>query len=245
MPASHGSCAPRCLRPRAARWTRSGSAAHPRKTRAQRCSYAPAVVRRFVVIGQRASASDDFRVDDLPGTSGRLDVLVRCLRAALLSSHGLRRDVVVYLVLLGGSRAPRVVRVDGSRAQFIRPDERSLAVLVRKVLASRADEEASGFVPVKPGICVARGGLEQVLADAAGARPFVLEEGASDLRGLTDLGGGDRLFVIGDHLGLSDDVRARLDSIGARAVCVGPVSIHADDVVTVITNELDRLECGW
>src|SRR5262245_53019243 len=60
----------------------------------------PRVPRRFVIIGQKAIASDAFLLDDLPGTSGRLDILVRCLRPALLSSHGLRRDVVVYLVLL-------------------------------------------------------------------------------------------------------------------------------------------------
>src|SRR5260370_886010 len=70
------------------------------------CAMAP-LVRRFVVIGQQASASNDFSLDDLPGSSGRLDVLLRCVRAALLVSHGLRRDVVVYLVLLGGRHAPR------------------------------------------------------------------------------------------------------------------------------------------
>lgn len=200
------------------------------------------MVRRFVVIGHKASASDEFLLDDLPGTSGRLDVLVRCLRAALLSSHGLRRDVVVYLVLLGGPRAPRVVRVDGSQAKFIRPDERSLAVLVRKVLATRADEEGPGFVLVKAGIAVARGGLEQVLADAAGSRPFVLDEGALDIREVADLGAGDELFVIGDHVGIPVDARARLDAIGARRISIGPVSVHADDVVTIVTNELDRAE---
>ena len=42
------------------------------------------MTRRFVVIGQQASASPDFSLLDLPGTSGRLDVLLRCLRAALL-----------------------------------------------------------------------------------------------------------------------------------------------------------------
>ena len=85
------------------------------------------MTRSFVVVGQKATAGGDFLIDDLPGTSGRIDVLVRCLRATLLSSHGLRRDCIAYLVLLGGPRAPRVLRVDGATAQFIRPDERALA----------------------------------------------------------------------------------------------------------------------
>ena len=82
-------------------------------------------MRRFVVIGQTATASGDFSLEDLPSTSGRLDVLLRCVRAALLVSHGLRRDTVVYLVLLGGPLAPRTVRVDGAIATYVRPDERS------------------------------------------------------------------------------------------------------------------------
>ncbi len=91
-------------------------------------------VRRFVLIGQTASASGDFSVEDLPGSSGRLDVLLRCVRAALLFSHGLRSNVLVYLVLRGGATAARLVRIDGRTAKFLRPDERSLATLIKKTL---------------------------------------------------------------------------------------------------------------
>src|SRR3954471_13787044 len=110
-------------------------------------------MRRFVVIGQRASASPDFSLLDLPSSSGRLDVLLRCLRAALLVSHGLRRDTTVYLVLCGGPLAPRALRFDGAEVRFLRPDERALAVLVQKCLAAEATPTGgAGFVRVKPGI---------------------------------------------------------------------------------------------
>jgi tRNA (pseudouridine54-N1)-methyltransferase len=201
-------------------------------------------MRRFVVVGQKAAAAGDFSLDDLPGTSGRLDVLLRCVRAATLVSHGLRRDVVVYLVLEGGPRAPRGLRLDAARAKFIRPDERSLATLARKVLASQADEPGAGFVEVKPGISLASGGLADVLADVGAATPYVLEEGAPDLRDDPGLGQGDAVFFVGDHLGFSAATRARLAAIGARPVGVGPVSLHAEDVITIVTNELDRREAG-
>lgn len=199
-------------------------------------------MRRFVFLGQKATASPDFLLDDLPGTSGRLDVLLRCVRAATLFSHGLRRDVVVYLVLQGGPRAPRVLRLSGAEAKFIRPDERSLATLVKKVLASEADVPGEGFVEVKAGIFLARGGLEAVLADLGGATPYVLEEGAADLRDDAELGGHDAAFFLGDHLGFDAETRARLSAAGARPVGVGPVSLHAEDVVTLVSNELDRRE---
>jgi tRNA (pseudouridine54-N1)-methyltransferase len=197
------------------------------------------VARRFVVIGREAIASDDFLLDDVPGTSGRLDIGLRCVRAALLVSHGLRRDVTVDLVLGGGPRAPRVLRVRGAGVKFLRPDERALAVLARKVLASVADE-GPGFVEVKPGVDVARGGLERVLSDLSGETLYVLEEGAPDLRDVTDLARGDQAFFLGDPAGFDASSRDRLKAAGARAVSVGPVSLHAEDVVTIVSNELDR-----
>lgn len=196
--------------------------------------------RSFVIIGQKASASDDFLLDDLPGTSGRIDVLVRCMRATLLQSHGLRRDAIVYLVLLGGPRAPRVVRVDGATAQFIRPDERALGGMVKKTLATTDDDDREGFVLVKPGVAVARGGIEAVLADLTGATFYVLAEDAPDIRTTPIAPDGDVVFVVGDHIGVPDEVRARLDAVGARPVSLGPVSVHADDAVAIAMNELDR-----
>lgn len=202
-------------------------------------------MRRFVVIGQKATASADFSLTNLPASSGRLDVLLRCLRAGLLYSHGVRRDTVVYLVLLGGPRAPRTLRFDGATARFLRPDERSLAVLAQKALAAPA--EGSGFVAVRPGVAIAEGGLDAVLADFNEREPaalYVLEEGAPDLRdaALDAPAPRDVAFFLGDHVGFDEATRAALAALGATPVSVGPVSVHADDVVTLVTNELDRSE---
>lgn len=198
------------------------------------------MTRRFVVIGREASASGEFLLDDLPGTSGRLDVGLRCVRAAMLVSHGLRRDVVVDLVLGGGPRAPRALRIRGAEVKFLRPDERSLAVLAKKALASHDDDDRPGYFEVKPGIAVARGGLEAVLADLGSGRPYVLEEEGPDVRGLPDLAAGDAVFFLGDPGGFDPGSRASLLALGARPVRVGPVSLHAEDVVVLLNNEIDR-----
>jgi tRNA (pseudouridine54-N1)-methyltransferase len=197
-------------------------------------------MRRFVVIGQKATASGDFLLDDLPGTSGRLDLLLRCVRAALLCSHGVRTDVTIYLVLCGGPRAPRALRIEGATVRFIRPDERSLATLAKKVLASRVDAGAAGFVEVRPGIAIASRGIECVLADLGARESFVLEEGAPAVREATGVDHPDAVFFLGDHLGLTEAVRVRLDTDGARPMAVGPTSLHAEDVVAIILNEIDR-----
>jgi tRNA (pseudouridine54-N1)-methyltransferase len=199
-------------------------------------------MRRFVLIGQRALASPDFLLDDLASTSGRLDVLVRALRAALMVSHGLRKDTIAYLVLLGGPRAPRTVRFDGGAAQFLRPDERSLATLVRKVLGT-ASSGVPGFAELRPGIAVADEGLEAVLEDLAGEDLYVLEEGAPDIRGASINPRAIAVFV-GDHTGFEPSARAELAKRGAKPIGVGPVSVHVEDAVAVAVNELDRRQAA-
>lgn len=202
---------------------------------ARRFLVAAAVTRTFVILGRAARADAHVRLDDLAGTSGRLDVMARCIRAALCVSHGIRRDVVVHVVMMGGPR-PVTVRVDGTQAKFIRPDERALATTLIKAVARHASEH-EGFVEQRNGIAVAWGGLEVVIANARGAY-FVLEEGAADLRPAPRE---DAVFFIGDHLGFAPEARAQLAATGARAVSVGPVSLHSDDVVALVSNELDRV----
>jgi len=211
------------------------------------------MTRRFVIVGQKATASPDFSLVDIAGTSGRLDILLRCLRSALLVSHGLRRDTIVYLVLLGGPLAPRVLRVDGRHVRFIRPDERMLAILVQKALARSApDAEPGVFVEIRPGLAVARGGVEAVMADVGAERgsgdakpsaTYVLEEDARDLRD-GPLASEDVVVFVGDHHGFDEATRARLAAAGAVAIGVGPISVHADDAITIVCNEMDRRRAG-
>jgi tRNA (pseudouridine54-N1)-methyltransferase len=195
-------------------------------------------VRRFIVIGQRARASADFLLVDIPSTSGRLDVLVRCLRAALLVSHGVRRDTVVYLVLLGDPERPRTIRFDGPAAKYMRPDERSLATVIKKALGTAA-EGGEAFRRVREGIGIADAGLSCVLPELEGSAVYLLEEGAPDLREEA-FSSPETAFVLGDHLGLDAKVRAELLARGVKLVSVGPISLHAEDVVTLVANELDR-----
>jgi tRNA (pseudouridine54-N1)-methyltransferase len=197
------------------------------------------MIRRFVVVCSRATASGDFLLDDIPGTSGRLDVGLRCIRTALLVSHGLRRDAVVYLVLRGGERAPRVLRVAGAEAKFVRPDERSLAVLAKKALAG-GDDRTGEFVVVRPGVAVASGDVERAFGDLGGATPYLLEEGGPDIRHTRELGEGDVAFILGDHVGLDDVTRSKAIAMGARPLGLGPVAVHSEDAITIVSNELDR-----
>jgi len=196
-------------------------------------------MRRFVVIGQKARASADFLLVDIPSTSGRLDVLLRALRAALLFSHGVRKDSLVYLLLLGLPERACTARIEGAASKYLRPDERSLATTLKKVLAGPCDSRA--FVEVRAGLSVCGGGLDAVLPELAGSVLYLLEPGGTDIRELR-LDEPDQTFVLGDHLGLDATLRAQLVAAGARLVSVGPRALHTEDVIALVHNELDRRE---
>ncbi len=73
-------------------------------------------------------------LNDLAGGAGRMDVLVRALMAALLTSHGLRKDTEIILHLGGGPGPPRRIRFDGSELVGVHAEERSIAGQIGKVI---------------------------------------------------------------------------------------------------------------
>jgi tRNA (pseudouridine54-N1)-methyltransferase len=195
------------------------------------------MMRRFVVVGQTATASGDFSLDDLPGSSGRLDVLLRCVRAGLLISHDVRRDTIVYLVLSGGPRAPRSIKIDGRTSEYLRPDERSLAGAIRNLLARTPVVES--FDESTRGVSIARGGLDAVITDLGAFVPYTLDVHGSDIR-VASIDSTAPVFFVGDHLGFDDATHARLVALGSASLSLGPVSVQADDAIAIVANELDR-----
>ena len=62
-------------------------------------------------------------LNDLASGAGRVDVLIRATMAALLTSHGLRNNVVVVLHLMGGPGPPRRIKFDGPTITGIHAEE--------------------------------------------------------------------------------------------------------------------------
>jgi len=193
-------------------------------------------MRNFVIIGNKATTTPTFSLEDIPGTSGRLDILCRCVTAAFVLSHGIRRDVCVYLVLLGGE-TPKTVRLDGETLRHLNPDERTTAALLKKALVVPATPD---WALSTSGIFVRTGGLANVLADLKGARMLCLREEGADIRSIAgcDLSG-DVAFILGDHMGIAPKEGTVIEQAGAVAVSIGPVSLHADHCIVLINWMMD------
>jgi tRNA (pseudouridine54-N1)-methyltransferase len=191
-------------------------------------------MRTFIILGHRATTNPDFSLEDIPGTSGRLDILCRCINAAFVLSHGIRRDVQVFLVL-GGGEPHKTLWLKGQELRHLNPDERTTAALLKKALALAAGSEWSRSTP---GISVRAGGLEELLADLRGMKIFYLRENGADVRSLrSDISGG--AFLLGDHLGMFPEEEVLAEETGAEIVSVGPVSLHADHCIVLLNWLID------
>lgn len=194
-------------------------------------------VRYFVIAGHRASTTGDFKLDDIAGGAGRLDILVRCVNSAFFLSHSLRKDTEIHLVLMGGEDPPKTVRMAGSELRYLNPDERSTASLIRNALLKKIPD--SEEIKASPGIYVSKRSFKDVLDHLSDKGDFVyLKEDGGDCR--TFDFPRNPIFVLGDNKDLTEEEEADLLSRIPSKISIGPVSLHADHCIIIINNELDR-----
>lgn len=197
-------------------------------------------MRRFVVLGHRATTSPDFDLDDLSGSTGRLDILLRCINSAFFLSHSLRDDVEIHLVLQGPPKPPRTIRFVGSELKYLNPDERSTAALVRNALSIKEEGETRS----SPGIYASSRGYPDVISILAKqSQVYYLKEDGHDIRRLPTFEQ-DVTFVLGDDRDLSPEEEGVLEEYEPVKVSVGKRSLHADHCIVIVNNELDRRSDG-
>lgn len=192
-----------------------------------------ALVRRFLIVGHRASTDPAFPLDDLAGGAGRMDILLNAANAALLLAHDLRRDVEVGLLLLGPPDPPRFVRFQGFRLKNYQPDIRSNAALVRRALEdpSRLERETS------PGVFTFKATFEEAL-DRLGPAFVYLREGGKDIR--QAVLPADATYAFSDSQEFTPAEERSLLDRGSLVVGLGPLALHTDHAIALVHNELDR-----
>ena len=183
--------------------------------------------RDFVFVAHEAATDADFSLNDLPGT-GRLDLLCRCVNAALLTSHGVRENTDAHLVLRDGDQDV-TVRFEGERVQGLNPDERSIAGVVRAAL----DERTYYEVEARDGVYVAERTVAEVLEDTGGETVVLDQDGEEGRDAVPD----SPTFVLSDHREFTDEDMSAVE--GKQRVSLGPVALHADHATAVAHNLCD------
>jgi len=203
-------------------------------------------MKDFIIVGHKAVTAP-FSLNDLPGSAGRMDILCRCVNAALFLSHDLRRDVRVYLVLKGEPAPSKLIRFDGSEVRYLSPDERSAASLIKKALEKNVQEF---WAESTPGVSIRKGDLSDLLLEletpylntGTDKKIIYLREDGEDIHRKKFDEPQDLLFVLGDHLGLTSDEEKIIEGYKHEIVSLGPLSLHADHCIVLLHNEMDRAE---
>ena len=183
--------------------------------------------RNFVIIGHRAHTVADWKLDDLCGGAGRLDVLVRCVTASLWKSHGIRKETDVWLILNGPPNAPITVHFSGENIRYLNPDERSTAALIRNGLIKYKNE--SEVMETSPGITMKKMGLEEVLNKLP--NPLLMSENGKDK--MTNGG----TFILGDDKDPTEEEMKILEKL--PKISLGKESLLSSACITLIHHRLD------
>jgi tRNA (pseudouridine54-N1)-methyltransferase len=192
-------------------------------------------MRRFLIIGHKAVTSGDFKLDDMAGGAGRLDILLRCINSAFFLSHGIRRDTEIYLVMQGGPDPTKVIRIVGAEVRYLNPDERSTGALVRNALMKAIEGETRS----SPGIYISRKSFAELLDELGTKGELIyLKEDGEDVRQkrFTE----DVTFVISDNTDLTEEEEGTLLKHHPAVLKLGPLSYHADHCIIIMHNELDN-----
>ncbi|MDR2846348.1 MAG: tRNA (pseudouridine(54)-N(1))-methyltransferase TrmY [Candidatus Methanoplasma sp.] len=194
-------------------------------------------MRYFVITGHRAATTGDFKLDDISGGAGRLDILVRCVNSVFFLSHDLRKDAEAYLVLEGGDDAPKTVRFSGESLRYLNPDERSTSSLVRNALLKKIPEGEE--VRSSPGVFISKMSFADVIEKLSAVGNFVyMKEDGTDCREYEFPE--NPIFVLGDNKDLTEEEESVLLERSPSKISIGPLSLHADHCIIVAQNELDR-----
>jgi tRNA (pseudouridine54-N1)-methyltransferase len=210
------------------------------------------MMRNFIIVGHRGVTTPHLSLNDLPGTGGRMDLLTRAVNSAFCISHDIRRDVEIALVLLGPEDPPKTVRFIGEPLKYLNPDERSTAALIRNALVKIAanklkggndtqkdPELLTGELLSSPGIYISNNDLQSVIDHYSKKSKLIhLDETGEDISNLQPQD--DCTFILSDHKDFSDEELNKINEYSTKTISLGPLSLHADQCITIIHNYLDR-----
>lgn len=203
------------------------------------------VKRRYMVLTHKAIADGNFTLEDMPGSGGRMDIAARAITAALLVSHGIRRDTEVIIHF----RRPEetCLKVSGQHVRYLNPDERSTGALIRNALIKYQRKRADGklvegqSLRASPGIEVSPTTLEELLQSSLeGTLAYLHEEGEDALTACPQFKPPVTL-ILSDSMDSDAREMELITTYSHHTISLGPQIEHTDHCIVIMNNILDRV----
>ena len=204
-------------------------------------------MREFILKANKAITSGDINLKDLPGSCGRLDLVCRCVSSAFFLSYDIRRDTIFYSVHYGEPNPPVALKFVGSQLKRLSPDERSIAIFIKKALSKEHDNR---WRESTPGIYHAKKDFKEIVLEKVeeGKNVYLLHLKGKPIEEVINTDTYDKIknrgfvFILGDHIGLTEEDEKFLNDLGIERVSLSPLELHANQCIDIVHNVLDKLE---
>jgi len=168
--------------------------------------------------------------------AGRMDIVCNVIISVFFTSNAMRDDVKFHLIFDGPPHAPRHLVLESNKEMPI--SKKNVAGLIKRMLYKAKDEE--GLREICRGCSIEKKSFEHLVKelDKEGKDVLLLDGKGEDIREV-DLSK-KPVFIVGDHEGFPSDKKKFLKKIDK--VSVGPITLFASQVITILHNEMDRKE---
>lgn len=194
-------------------------------------------IYRHFYVKSHAITTPKINLKDLPGSAGRLDVLARCINAAFWLSYGIRKNVIFHTILHGEPEPPVYIRLEGERLRKVSPDERSIAIFLKKALERMVKGKE---IESTPGIFVSKKSFNKLLEENKDKDFYLLTEEGKKMESIEI--SQKPFFFLGDYKDLNEEEKKLLYEYDAIPVSIGKRAYLSSHCIVIINWILDKLE---
>lgn len=187
---------------------------------------------RTFILWSRAITSPNFNLKDLPSSGKRLDIVARCIISALWLSHKLREETQIFAVLNGAPSPPKTLLFT-PEIKRVSPDERSIALWIKKALSKHAGRRDKEWVSLSNGIKISGKSFQDVIKDLKeeSCNFYLLHERGKNIEEIEIKE--NPVFVLGDHKGIPKNEEAFVLREGEK-ISLGKKSYLASSCISIV-----------
>ena len=197
-------------------------------------------MRSFIYYSKTAPTSGNFGSDIYK--AGRLDIAIHSVIAAFFLSHEFRSGVKLHLIFDGQPDPTKHLTLqpvtEGQTGEDkIYLNKKDIGSIIKKMLYKYKPGIKN---EVFPGYWIEKQSLLQVLKEISKENQiYVLDPKGEDIRNIKIAK--NPVFLLGDHQGLPS-LKKELKKLKTIPVSIGKRTYFASQTISIINNELDRLE---